>query len=430
MQIKFSKKYQPLFKLLENNNYKEVDIVILTGGRSSAKSFGVACLSLIGLVSKGWNILYTRFTNVSITDSIKPEVDEKIELLNYQNTVVSTNTHIECGNNRIAFKGIKTGSSQQTANLKSLSGFNIFVVDEAEELPDYDTFEKVFLSIRSKEKRNLTILLLNPTSIQHWIYRKFFEEKNVEAGSNCIKDNIMYIHTSYLDVPKEYLAENIVNYYQMLKETDEKKYTEIVLGGWTEAVEGRIFTHFKQNTFRDFINLNLPEFYGIDWGKNHGFGIIHCKYDQYTNTLYCHELNSKSENQLLQELTPEQRSALSKENGGIIVYTLTRLGVPKNRQIICDSAVPDNIFMLQDFGWSMAIGIDKPKGSVMAGISLLQSTNVVYTIESKGIDSDFKNYQYAKDRLGVVDDEVVKLNDDCVDPIRYVRRHIRNIGLG
>ena len=169
---------------------------------------------------------------------------------------------------------------------------------------------------------------------------------------------------------------------------------------------------------------------GIDWGKNHGFGIIHCKYDQYTNTLYCHELNSKSENQLLQELTPEQRSALSKENGGIIVYTLTRLGVPKNRQIICDSAVPDNIFMLQDFGWSMAIGIDKPKGSVMAGISLLQSTNVVYTIESKGIDSDFKNYQYAKDRLGVVDDEVVKLNDDCVDPIRYVRRHIRNIGLG
>ena len=430
MQIKFSKKYQPLFKLLENNNYKEVDIVILTGGRSSAKSFGVACLSLIGLVSKGWNILYTRFTNVSITDSIKPEVDEKIELLNYQNTVVSTNTHIECGNNRIAFKGIKMGSSQQTANLKSLSGFNIFVVDEAEELPDYDTFEKVFLSIRSKEKRNLTILLLNPTSIQHWIYRKFFEEKNVEAGSNCIKDNIMYIHTSYLDVPKEYLAENIVNYYQMLKETDEKKYTEIVLGGWTEAVEGRIFTHFKQNTFRDFINLNLPEFYGIDWGKNHGFGIIHCKYDQYTNTLYCHELNSKSENQLLQELTHEQRSALSKENGGIIIYTLTRLGVPKNRQIICDSAVPDNIFMLQDFGWSMAIGIDKPKGSVMAGISLLQSTNVVYTIESKVIDSDFKNYQYAKDRLGVVDDEVVKLNDDCVDPIRYVRRHIRNIGLG
>jgi len=430
MQIKFSNKYQPLFKLLDNDNYKEVDIVILTGGRSSAKSFGVACVSLIGLVSKGWNILYTRFTNASITDSIKPEVDDKIELLGFENSVTSTNTHIECGNNRIAFKGIKTGSHQQTANLKSLSGFNIFVVDEAEELPDYDTFEKVFLSIRSKEKRNITILLLNPTSIQHWIYRKFFEARNVIAGYNGVVGNVMYIHTSYLDVPKEYLADNIVSYYQMLKETDEKKYNEVVLGGWVEAVEGRIFTHFKQNTFREFIQLNLPDFYGVDWGKNHAFSIIHYKYDQYTNTLYCHELNGKSENQLLQELTTDQRQIITNDIGGIIIYTFTRLGIPKNKTIVCDSARPDNIMMLQDYGWSSAIGIDKPKGSVMVGIGLVQDTNIIYTSDSKGIDSDFKNYQYAKDRLGVVDDEVIKLNDDFADNIRYVRRHIRNIGLG
>jgi phage terminase large subunit len=191
-----------------------------------------------------------------------------------------------------------------------------------------------------------------------------------------------------------------------------------------------VFSHFTQNTFDDFVKLNFPSFYGIDWGKNHGFGIIWCKYDRYTNTLYCHELNSKSENKLKEELSIEQREKLTDEKGGIIIYTLTRLGVPKDKDIICDSAVPDNIELLQDFGWDYAIGIDKPKGSVMAGISLLQSTNVVYTKESKGIDNDFLNYQYAKDRLGVVDDEVIKLNDDCVDPIRYVRRFLRNEGIG
>jgi phage terminase large subunit len=63
--------------------------------------------------------------------------------------VNNTNTHIEKGKERIAFKGIKTGSSQQTANLKSLEQFNAFVVDEADEMPDYETYEKVFLSIRS-----------------------------------------------------------------------------------------------------------------------------------------------------------------------------------------------------------------------------------------------------------------------------------------
>jgi len=258
-------------------------------------------------------------------------------------------------------------------------------------------------------------------------------------GTDLINDE-NFIQLTYKD--NEFLSKeevsSILKYYEDGYYEDGTVKNEYWANVWrvyglgeVGSVEGRVFTHFKTNTFKDFVNLNLPSFYGIDWGKNHGFGIIHCKYDQYTNTLYCHELNSKSENQLLAELTNEQRAKLNnEENGGIIVYTMTRLGVPKEATIICDSAVPDNIYMLQDFGWNRAIGIDKPKGSVMAGISLLQSTNVVYTIESSGIDNDFKNYQYAKDRLGVVDDEVIKLNDDCIDPIRYVRRHIRNIGIG
>lgn len=82
------------------------------------------------------------------------------------------------------------------------------------------------MSIRSKDKRNLTILILNPASVHHWIFRHFFNGMNVDAGSNLIKDNICYIHTSYLDVEREYLADNIVSYYQQLKEKDEKNITK------------------------------------------------------------------------------------------------------------------------------------------------------------------------------------------------------------
>jgi phage terminase large subunit len=257
-------------------------------------------------------------------------------------------------------------------------------------------------------------------------------------GTDLIDEN-NFIQLTFKD--NEYLGQgevdSILDYFNKGYYPDGTLRNEYWANVWrvyglgeVGSVEGRVFTHFKQNTFRDFIQLNLPEFYGIDWGKNHAFSVIQYKYDQYTNTLYCHELNGKSENQLLQDLTPEQRAIITNDNGGIIIYTLTRLGVPKNKTIVCDSARPDNIFMLQDFGWNHAIGIDKPKGSVMVGIGLVQDTNIIYTIESKGIDSDFKNYQYAKDRLGVVDDEVVKLNDDFADNIRYVRRHIRNIGLG
>ena len=247
-EIVISEKYLPLFELLDNE-HPEVDTVILTGGRGSAKSFNVALFSLIALVQNNWKVLYSRFTNVSIVDSVKPEVDSKIEVLGYESFVTSTNTHIENKKgNVIAFKGIKTGSKQQTANLKSLSGFNIFVNDEAEELPDYETFEKVFLSIRSATERNLSLLILNPTAISHWIYRKFFDERNIKGGFNGIKDNVLYIHTSYLDIELKYLSKNIVNYYKRLKETDPEKYDHIVMGGWLEMIEGRVFSNWNTIT--------------------------------------------------------------------------------------------------------------------------------------------------------------------------------------
>ena len=422
-EIVFSDKYFPLFEILQGE-HPEVDTVILTGGRGSAKSFLSSVFSLTALVDYEWNVLYTRFTNVSITDSIKPEVDDKIELLGFEGKAISTNTHIHTAQgNRIAFKGIKTGSKQQTANLKSLSGFNCFIVDEAEEMPDYETYEKVFLSIRSNEKRNLTILILNPASIHHWIFREFFESRGVDAGANEIKQNVLYIHTSYLDVPREYLAKNIVAYYERLKEANETKYNQIVLGAWTEAVEDRVFNNWQRISMREYMELTLRPIYAVDWGKNHGFGIVELKYDHYKNNLYCHELNWKSENELIAELPPEQRQRINTSQGGIIVYTFTRLNIPKDAYVVCDSAVPDNVLNLRSHGWEYAYGIDKPKGSVMAGISLLHNTNVFYTDVSKGIDYEFKNYSYNKDRLGVVDDEVIKLNDDLIDPIRYGRRH-------
>ena len=236
-EIDISKKYKPLFRLL-TSDLPDIDTVIMTGGRASGKSFVVSLFNLIALVEHDWNVLYTRYTNMSIVDSIKPEVSDKIELLNYENKVNDTQKQIEKGNNRIAFKGIKTGSKIQTANLKSLSGFNCFVVDEAEELPDYETFKKVFYSIRSVEKRNLTILILNPTTKEHWIFKEFFEKKGLAGGENTVIDNVMYIHTSYKDVNEKYIPKNIIRDYNKLLIEDPLKYDNIVIGGWIQDPEG------------------------------------------------------------------------------------------------------------------------------------------------------------------------------------------------
>lgn len=190
------------------------------------------------------------------------------------------------------------------------------------------------------------------------------------------------------------------------------------------SVEGRIFTHFKPITYSDYSGINIQKTYGIDWGKNHGFGIIEAKYDEYLNNMYVHELNYKSENKLTSELSDDEKTIVNNsQNGGIIINTVKKVNIPKEATVVCDSARPDNIRLLRDHGWEYAYGIDKPQGSVMAGISLLQSTNVFYTDCSAGIEHEHQTYQYRQDRMGTVDDEVLKENDDLIDPIRYVRRH-------
>lgn len=238
-------KFKKLFRLCNDESYRpDIDTVIITGGRYSLKSYTVAIFALMALRYHRWNVLYTRYTNMSIVDSVKPEVSDKIDLLSITD-IVDTQNHIEYDGNRISFKGIKTGSSVQTANLKSLSGFNCFIVDEAEEIPDYETFKKVFYSIRSETKRNLTILILNPTTKEHWIFREFFEKRGLSGGENVVKDNVMYIHTSYLDADKKRIPKNILADYRRLRHESPVQYDNIVLGGWIQEPEGVLIPRSK-----------------------------------------------------------------------------------------------------------------------------------------------------------------------------------------
>lgn len=408
MKIKFSKKYEPLFKLLDDDNYREVDTVIMTGGRSSAKSFCASVVSMVGLVEKGWNVLYTRFTNVSIIDSIKPEVDDKIELLNYQNKVISTNTHIEYKGNRIAFKGIKTGSKQQTANLKSLSGFNVFIVDEAEEIPDYETFEKVFLSIRSKDKRNLTILLLNPTATYHWIYKRFFKRRLVEAGSNVVKNNIMYIHTSYLDVPKEYIAKNILGYYREMEKNEPERYNSIVLGGWTDNSERAVYKNWQVLDV-DFDSLPYPSYYGLDFGSSKPSALVEIKYDG-NRTIFLKEIFYLPRN----------------ENESTLGEIFTKLKVKKNIPMSCDYAEPDSITRLQEYGF---LSIGCPTKEVKAHIEDIQKLKVYVTEDSTNIWNEYECYEWEFVN-GENLDRPKKKDDHILDAIRYGVAYIkREIGL-
>ena len=178
---KLNKKYSALFS--SNCRY-----YIITGGRGSGKSYAVTVFLTLLTMTQGIRVLFTRYTMVSAHLSIIPEFLEKIGLLGFdsifsinKSEVVNTST-----NSDILFRGIKTSSGNQTASLKSLQGISCWVLDEAEELIDENIFDTIDLSIRQKNIQNRIILVLNPVTKEHWIYKRFFEERGVRDGFNAV----------------------------------------------------------------------------------------------------------------------------------------------------------------------------------------------------------------------------------------------------
>ena len=192
--IDLNDKYIPLFK-------NETRYNVITGGRGSGKSFGINVFLLNLTYESGHKILFTRYTMSSANTSIIPEFVEKIDMMGVNAHFRITKdeiTNMQTGSS-IIFKGIRTSSGNQTAALKSLNGITTFVVDEAEELDDESTFDKIDFSIRSLNKQNRVILILNPTTKEHWIYQRFFLGNIVDEGFNGSKGDTTYIHTTYRD---------------------------------------------------------------------------------------------------------------------------------------------------------------------------------------------------------------------------------------
>jgi phage terminase large subunit len=190
-------------------------------------------------MAKGIRVLFTRYTMVSAHLSIIPEFLEKIGLLGYENIFSVNKAEVVNLSNKsdILFRGIKTSAGNQTASLKSLQGISCWVLDEAEELIDEDIFDTIDLSIREKGIQNRIILILNPVTKEHWIYKRFFEDKGVEAGFNGSKGNICYIHSTYLD-NKENLSTSFLERIKTIQHNNFKKYKHKILGGWLDKADG------------------------------------------------------------------------------------------------------------------------------------------------------------------------------------------------
>jgi phage terminase large subunit-like protein len=226
--IKLLDKYQPLFYEEPKNRY-----YLITGGRGSGKSWTLSLFLLNLTYEEGHVILFTRWTLTSAFISIIPEFIDKIDLMNKAEDFEITQSEIinKATGSKILFRGIKTSQGTATANLKSIAGVTTWVLDESEEQQDEETFDRIDLSIRAKNKPNRIILVMNPSYKSHWIYGRFVKKPS---------DNCTYIHTTYLDNLQN-LSQSFIDQAERTRTENLHRYNHLFLGHWLEDAEGMLW---------------------------------------------------------------------------------------------------------------------------------------------------------------------------------------------
>lgn len=183
--------------------------------------------------------------------------------------------------------------------------------------------------------------------------------------------------------------------------------------------------------------IEAVKYYGNDWGKVDPWGISEWKY--YDGALYARELNYLSENQIREQMTISELTAINEEDKavnvdeigsvGIVSWMYNRLKIPKNAVVVCDSNRPGKIAWLRRCGWSHAVPASKVPGSIIDGIELLSDLTVYYTDDSPNIEHEQENYSYKVDRYGVTLEEPEDVDNHHMDPARYVAQYLRAAGV-
>jgi len=411
-KIKINPKYTPLY------NEKGVFIFLVTGGRGSAKSFNVSTFIERLSFQEGHKILFSRYTMASASLSVIPEFTQKIELDGFSDKFNVTNNDIvnKFSKSEIMFRGIKTSSGNQTANLKSIQGLTTFVGDELEEWQSETDFETLILSIRQAGIQNRAILIMNPSDSEHFIYKRYLEKthKIVEIDGVDVQisthPDVCHIHTTYLDneehlagqflsvvndIKQQSIAQSTVNGKFDRKLFQKSKYAFKIIGRWSDTAEGVILEDWREGAF----DTSLPYCYGQDYGFSvDPDTLIKVAIDRRKKLVYVHEEYYDTKQLGLEDIYEINKSRI----------------VRPNDLIVGDSAEDRLIADLKKKRLNI-IECEKGPGSVRAGITALQDYTIVVTPESHNIKTELKKYVWNDKKAGIPIDAW----NHAIDPIRY-----------
>lgn len=366
------------------------------GGRASTKSSFISLEIIINIIKDPeCNAICFRKIGKDIEESVYNQILWAINILGVEAYFKAYKSpyrivYIPTGQ-VITFRGLDDATKTKSIKLKN-GYYKISWFEELDEFSGPKEVRKAEQSIMRGGSQFIAFKSYNPPqNINSWVNKEVLKDR---------ADRLI-THNTYLDVPKEWLGEQVFIEADYLKSLNELAYRHEYLGEVT-GTGGIIFQNVEDIRISDKMIShfdNLRE--GIDWGfACDPFAWNKLHYDKTRRTLYIYDEIHKV------GLTNDRAMELIK---------------PKTQVIItADSAEPKSIaeFQLHNFNIRGAV---KGADSVRYGIKWLQKLVKIYIDKERCPNTyeEFALYELEKDKNGEFKDKYPDKNNHHIDTVRY-----------
>lgn len=409
----FAKKYNKLFRWIMKHEYTEYT---LPGGRGSCKSSFISlCIIILIVMFPQFNALIIRKNANTLRTSVYEQIIWAIERLGLRSRFKipkSETSALPIVYNRkngtkqyIIFRGCD--NPEKIKSIKIASGyFGIIWFEEKTEFTPAEIQNIKVSAMRGGSKFYVFESYNPPSAKRHWC--------NTDARTPK-KDRVVF-HTTYLDIPREWLGEAILNEIEHTKQTNERAYKNIFLGEAT-GTGLNIFENVELREITDEEIAAFDFFYsGIDWGYYPDpFAFSTSSYNAAKQTLYIFDelyLNKRGNYEAFKDLAEHM------EAHGMSIAT---------DRITADSAEPKSVADFRSWGGNVR-GAIKGIGSRNASFKWLQGLRriVIDPARCPRIADEFTLYEHEIDkRTGeVMSGYPDGQPDHGIDTIRYALEEV------
>lgn len=377
----------------------------LKGGRGSTKSSFISLVIVRGLLADpNANAIIYRKVGNTIKDSVYSQMLWAIDQLGlapwFQAKVSPFELIYKPTGQRVLFRGADDPLKSKSIKLQH-GYFRYLWFEELSEFRGMEDVRTIKQSVFRGVDRGVTLYSYNPPkSAQNWV--------NAEALKS-VTGRLVH-HSTYLDVPKDWLKEAFISEAARLAQSNERAYRNEYMG----EVTGTGGTVFDNLVLREISSAEIGGFGATYAGLDFGWfpdplHFVRCAYDPARRRLYVYD---------------EYRTVRT-SNADVYRILTEKKQLAPAEEVIADSAEMKSVNDMRSYGMR-CVAATKGPGSVRASMRWLQALNEIVIDPARCPEAakEFSQYEYERTRDGEFVDAYPDANNHAIDAVRYALNRV------